>query len=185
MRIAFKEWAVICRALALGRQIVILRKGGLVEEGGEFRPDHPDFWLLPTYLHQSSEKVVAEARPLFEESLGHRPAEGQVVLEHFARVTNAFLVRSQAVLDGLRGHHLWTDDVVGERLRRWRTDAMHAMIVRVHALPEPVAIEMRDSYAGCTSWVELAEEISTQNSRPVLNDERFQHHEDLVRSIFV
>ena len=34
---AFKEWAVICRALAEGRQALILRKGGIAEAGGDFR----------------------------------------------------------------------------------------------------------------------------------------------------
>jgi hypothetical protein len=52
IRTAFKEWAAICRALATGRQDVILRKGGIVEDGGEFRPDHASFLLLPTFLHQ-------------------------------------------------------------------------------------------------------------------------------------
>ena len=33
---AFKEWAVICKALATGRQLLILRKGGIDEPGGDF-----------------------------------------------------------------------------------------------------------------------------------------------------
>ena len=37
MKIAFKEWGAICRALGLGEQIVILRKGGIAESG-----DAPD-----------------------------------------------------------------------------------------------------------------------------------------------
>ncbi|HQU41894.1 MAG TPA: DUF1802 family protein, partial [Pirellulales bacterium] len=64
MRTAFKEWAVVCRALAGGRQSLILRKGGIVEEGGEFRPDHPEFLLFPTFSHQSPDSVVPDARPL-------------------------------------------------------------------------------------------------------------------------
>ena len=40
LNVAFKEWAVVCQALAAGRQSVILRKGGIAEEGGIFRPEY-------------------------------------------------------------------------------------------------------------------------------------------------
>ena len=62
MRTAFKEWVVICRALGTGRQVLILRKGGIGEEAGTFRPEHCEFLFLPTGFHQSPEKVLAEAR---------------------------------------------------------------------------------------------------------------------------
>ena len=38
LRIAFKEWAAVCRALASGRQSLIIRKGGIAEAGGVFAP---------------------------------------------------------------------------------------------------------------------------------------------------
>ena len=47
---ALKEWAVICRALAEGRQSLLLRKGGIAEAGGAFQVEQPRFWLLPTYV---------------------------------------------------------------------------------------------------------------------------------------
>ncbi|MFM7244697.1 MAG: DUF1802 family protein, partial [Planctomycetaceae bacterium] len=89
MRTAFKEWAVICRALATGRQDVILRKGGIVEPGGAFRPDHESFLLLPTFLHQSPESLITEARDLLVGIDADRPAEGRVVFRHMARVQEA------------------------------------------------------------------------------------------------
>ncbi|HYV35699.1 MAG TPA: DUF1802 family protein, partial [Gemmataceae bacterium] len=41
---AFKEWAAICKALAEGRQGLILRKGGIAEPGGDFQIEHTRFW---------------------------------------------------------------------------------------------------------------------------------------------
>jgi hypothetical protein len=38
--VALKEWAVICQALAEGRQTILLRKGGIAEPGGAFRVEH-------------------------------------------------------------------------------------------------------------------------------------------------
>ena len=49
---AFKEWAVICRALITGRQDIILRKGGIVEPGGSFQLLADEFYLFPTFVHQ-------------------------------------------------------------------------------------------------------------------------------------
>ena len=56
---AFKEWAVICRALAEGRQALILRKGGIAEAGGRFEVEHTRFWLFPTYTHQQRQRHQA------------------------------------------------------------------------------------------------------------------------------
>ena len=60
-RFAFKEWAVICDALSRGEQALILRKGGIAEENGEFRPDHARFWLFATYLHQKPDGLKPTA----------------------------------------------------------------------------------------------------------------------------
>ena len=38
--VAFKEWAVVCAALASGRQTIILRKGGMEEGRDGFRVEH-------------------------------------------------------------------------------------------------------------------------------------------------
>ncbi|HEY6229533.1 MAG TPA: DUF1802 family protein, partial [Verrucomicrobiae bacterium] len=66
MRIAFKEWAVIVDALGTGRQIVILRKGGISEGRGGFQVDHPEFLLFPTLFHQQRESVLPEAQARFD-----------------------------------------------------------------------------------------------------------------------
>ena len=44
-QVALKEWAVTVRALAQGQQILLLRKGGIHEEGKDFRVIHPEFLL--------------------------------------------------------------------------------------------------------------------------------------------
>ena len=59
--VAFKEWAGICRALGLGRQIVVLRKGGIAEGPGGFSPEHGAFWLFPTRLHEHHQGLKEEA----------------------------------------------------------------------------------------------------------------------------
>ena len=58
---AFKEWAVICRAITTGRQDIILRKGGIVEPGGSFQLLAESFLLFPTFVHQSKEHLIPTA----------------------------------------------------------------------------------------------------------------------------
>jgi hypothetical protein len=154
-RVAFKEWAAICRALATGRQDVILRKGGIVEPGGGFRPDHARFLLLPTFLHQSPDSLVPEARDLLDDIDADRPAEGSVVFRHVAAVRAARRIVWLEDIAPYRQRHVWSDAVVAERFHRWQ-DELHVLEVDVTPLPEPLVLPWRDAYGGCKSWVDLA-----------------------------
>jgi hypothetical protein len=151
---AFKEWAAICRALAQGRQRVILRKGGIVEPGGQFELNHREFLLMPTFLHQSAESLVPEARDLLVDIDADRPPEGTVVFRHRARVIDAVRIESAEELARFRGDHVWADHVVAERFHRWR-DELHVLMVEVAALSEPLVVPWRDSFGGCKSWVDV------------------------------
>ena len=62
LRVALKEWAVVCAALGSGRQIILLRKGGIYESAGEFEIEHRQFLLFPTYLHQNAGMLKDEAK---------------------------------------------------------------------------------------------------------------------------
>jgi hypothetical protein len=154
-RVAFKEWAAICRALASGRQDVILRKGGIVEPDGGFRPEHAGFLLLPTFVHQAAESLIPAARDLLADIDADRPPEGTVVFRHAATVRAARRVLRLADLAAYRHRHVWSDAVVAERFHRWQ-DELHVIEVEVRPLPEPLVIPWSDSFAGCKSWVELA-----------------------------
>ena len=55
--VGFKEWQVVCDALASGRQTVILRKGGIHEGRAGFSFAHESFYLFPTRFHAQGEHV--------------------------------------------------------------------------------------------------------------------------------
>jgi len=82
-------------------------------------------------------------------------------------------VDNLAVLQALRGEHIWSDDVVEERFHRWRDHSVYAMIVRVFQLAAPASLEVREEYTGCKSWVHLDEEVSVENWRPVIGDDEY------------
>jgi hypothetical protein len=172
LRIAFKEWAVICKALAEGRQAVILRKGGIAEAGGEFYLEHPRFWLFPTYAHQQRGGIVEEWGPLLEQAEAERPPEGVVRLAHFAEVPGIYHVKDLPSAWKLAGLHGWSQDTVAARFR-YRWPGLYVLPVRVYRAAEAREIADAPSYAGCKSWVELEHELPTEGATPVLTEQAF------------
>jgi hypothetical protein len=160
LQVAFKEWAVVCRALAAGRQSLILRKGGIAEAGGEFRPEHDRFLLYPTYFHEQQRLgIKAEFLPLLDEAERDRPPAGVVRLTHWAEVT---AVRFADKLDGvlaLDARHVWSEETVRQRFA-YRKPGLYVFEVIVRPLPEVVEIVETPEYAGCKTWVQLAAPLS-------------------------
>ena len=170
---AFKEWAVVCRALALGRQTLILRKGGIAEGPGGFEVTDRQFFLFPTYLHQAAESVIPEWREALE-ACATDPTPGRVVISHYCVVASWLKMTSLDKLRALEGLHIWSDEIVAERFHRWSQESVVAMMVRVYALRRPVVLDCMKEYAGCKSWITLAEQISLAEVRPVLDDTVFE-----------
>lgn len=166
LSVAFKEWAVICAALAAGRQSLILRKGGIAEEGGVFRPEHGEFLLYPTYFHEHRAGVKPDFLPLLEVADASKPPAGVVRLTHFVRVENVAHVTDLEDALALDSRHAWTADVVRQRFH-YRTPGLFVLSVRVFRLAQPVDVVERPEYAGCKTWVPLAEAIDTAGAEEV------------------
>src|SRR6516162_5097613 len=112
IRDALKEWAVICRLLAQGRQSILLRKGGIAETSGVFRLEHEQFWLYPTYVHQQRDGIRPEFLPQLQESQEDQPPAGVVQLTHFAIAPRAFLAADLDTLLSLQDLHGWSEETV-------------------------------------------------------------------------
>ena len=179
---AFKEWAVVCRALGSGRQIIILRKGGIAEGPRGFEILDKQFFLYPTYLHQLPTSVVPGWRDAYDQCVD--PAPGSITIDYYAIVASWVRVRTLEKLKALRNQHILADHVVEERFNRWAEDSVHALMVRVYELPQPVVIPELESYAGCKSWLTLAEQIPLTGARPVLENADFEKRMAEVRAIF-
>ena len=156
--IAFKEWAVVCRALSSRQQDIILRKGGVVEPGGQFRLEAEEFLLLPTFLHQSAESLTPAARPLLTTIENDRPPAGTVVFRHRVKITDAFVVTKKSELSTLRPRHIWSDKIVQERFTRWE-ERLDVLVVAVSPLSRPLQLPWHESYDGCKSWVHLVDHV--------------------------
>jgi hypothetical protein len=171
MRIAFKEWAVILDALGAGRQIVILRKGGISEGRGGFKVDHPEFLLFPTLFHQQRESVLPEAQARYDQLVF--PAAEILRLEYFCRVETWRRLDSLAAAQSLEGQHVWKPQVISERFEWGRSKAIFALAVRTYRLREGIDLPMLPKYGGCKSWIELEKEIDTEGAAAVLSHPEF------------
>src|SRR5215469_5485226 len=98
LSVALKEWASVCIALEYGRQIILLRKGGIYEAAGEFELENPQFLLFPTYLHQNLNMLKPEAHAGFEPA-NSEPAEIGISL--MGVVERIIQLKSRQVMDAL------------------------------------------------------------------------------------
>jgi len=170
---AFKEWAVVCRALAEGRQILILRKGGIAEGPRGFEVTDRQFFLFPTYLHQAPTSVVPDWREALA-ATSVDPSPGRIAISSYAIVASWLKIRTIEKLRALEGLHIWSDELVSERFHRWSEESVIALLVRIYALPAPVVVDSIPAYAGCKSWITLAEQIPLDGARPVMDDATFE-----------
>src|SRR5438270_13438884 len=99
---ALKEWKLVTEALATGRQILLLRKGGIYESAGEFELEHPEFVFFPTYLHQNLKMLKPEAQEGFAP---HAAEPRTVTLSLAGRVTDIVQVSSGEEMDRLDAEH--------------------------------------------------------------------------------
>jgi hypothetical protein len=169
---AYKEWAVICQALAEGRQALIARKGGIAEATGEFRLEHTSFWLFPTYVHQQRVGIKPEAEPLLEQVEAQQPPSGTIRLSHFAQVTGLYELHDMVGALRIRNLHLWSDETIQARFC-YRRPGLFVMPVRIYRAPQVTELADAASYAGCRTWVELERQLPTEAAVPVLSDADF------------
>jgi len=170
LQIALKEWASVCHALETGRQMILLRKGGIYEAAGEFELENPQFLLFPTYLHQNLKMLKPEAHKGFE-PVGAEPSEVRVSAAGV--VSDIIQLRSRQQMDSIEEEHVWTSPLIDMRFNYKPQNPLYLMLVRIYRLPQPIVVANTVAYAGCKSWVPLDQPMETGNAMPVLDDVRY------------
>jgi hypothetical protein len=170
--IAFKEWAVVCAALASGQQTIILRKGGIDEGRDDFRVEHSEFWLLPTRFHQDAAELKEDARPLLKRMNEQSPPTGKFLVELYAVVQKVFEVNEPTALDRIVDEHILSAATIKRRFD-YRRPGLFVLVPQIYRVPRPHEVEDSDYIAGCKSWVALPQELSTAGAAPAFNDRAF------------
>jgi hypothetical protein len=188
---AFKEWAVVCEALATGRQIVLLRKGGIHEAKGRFPTEFRQFFLQPTYEHQNLGELRAEAHAALARLAAAAPAEGRIRIDGYATVEEVVEAGSADQLARLEGEHVWSQAYLDLRLS-WKPERpLYLMLLRYYRTPAPLEVPLRKAYGGCKSFLDLdpvdmpADRLAALASGlvPALDDAAFAERVRRVRAL--
>jgi hypothetical protein len=179
---AFKEWAVICQALAQGRQTLLLRKGGIAEHGGEFKVENTRFWLYPTFVHEKQGGIRPEAAELLKKVEIERPARQLVRLTHFAEVDGVYHLHDIASALKLEPLHLWSRETVQARFL-YRSPGLYVLVVRVCRAAHATELPETPAFAGCKSWVDLGKDLPTEGATTVLSDAAFYEQRRQLEAI--
>jgi hypothetical protein len=167
LRHTLKEWAVTVKALERGETALVIRKGGIREKA--FAVAERRFLLLPGYEHQSPELLKPEYRQLMQE-IPELTDDGPLRFTSFAEVKGAYEISEPESLEAIDPYHMWTPEYAESRFR-WRPKKpLTVLVLRAYLLPEQVELPYSEAYAGCKSWIELEKPVSTEGSRPALDD---------------
>jgi hypothetical protein len=172
---AFKEWAVIVRALLEGEQILDVRKGGLREDGRHFGVPSSRCWLYPTAEHQRPELLKPAYRHTVELSPSS-PVGEAIRIDGWADIVGVARLTEPEQLASLDSKLIWTLDYAESRLKWKRRDPLWVLALRAYRLAEPLEVPWREEYGGCTSWVDLdglPADPASLPSDPALSDVAF------------
>jgi hypothetical protein len=181
--IALKEWAIICKALEEGKQILLLRKGGIMEYRKGFEVKHNEFLLYPTFEHQSIESIKAEYkekikeiseehnisyynnnRKKIDENDNNFNIASNNIIKLLAKVEDVIEISDKFTLSGLRDYHIWSDEYVTMRMNYNPSKPMNVLLLRIYKIRKPLIVDINDKWAGCKSWIDIETDREFQNS---------------------
>jgi hypothetical protein len=166
---AFKEWASVCDALLDGCQTIILREGGISEgtAPGVFVPEHSEFWLYPTWVHEAEQGVRSISTKV---SLDRASGESAVLIRALVQVELMAYINSEAVLPALEAYHILTAETVLKRFH-YRKPGLWMLGVRVWRRDPGFRVAVTPEHAGCKTWVTLENALATTGLAPVFDDD--------------
>lgn len=173
--VALKEWSVACRALEEGRQILLIRKGGLLDAEGIFQVEHPLFWLMPSKWHQDAGLLKPQHHDLLHTELP--PPGKNIHLSSWASVEAVWSLDGEdpATEEKLgQLEHIWSSRYLDIRLGYQSGKPLQILALRVYNRSEQQVIPFDAEYFGCKSWVDLKESPALQPASPALPEAEFQ-----------
>jgi hypothetical protein len=207
---ALKEWAIVCKALETGNQILSFRKGGIMEFRNGFELKFKNFFLSPTFEHQAKESIRMEYHPILDElnrknEMDHTKtlpdSNKNSEITSFVEITRFSEVPDLTTLKKLENFHIWTDNYLKTRFDYNPKKPLYLLLLRVYKLNNPIRIANKPEWVGCKSWIQIDsqdKELMTyfENhlpekpfeylksiSKPCIDDDNFNKLSEKVRSV--
>ncbi len=171
---ALKEWATVVEALGRGEQLVLIRKGGLIEPGSGFELVANTFVFYPTFEHQAVTYLRPRFQRYFDEASARRAPEGQVRIDLYGVAVSSVRSHDPALIERLREFHVYNEAFLSQRLKWQPEQPLVVVVVRAFRLVTPHQLITAPRYAGCKSWVDLESAIPLEAAQPVLEEAAFQ-----------
>ena len=181
--VALKEWATVLTAVERGEQLLLVRKGGLIEPGSGFALRSPVFAFYPTFEHQAVRYLRAPYQRYFEEALQRRAPAGHVQIELAGMAVSTIPSHDPTVVERLSAFHIYTQEFVGQRLKWQPDEPLLVVVLRAFRLARPHRLVVSPQYVGCTSWVELESPLPLEGATPVLDEAAFQQRLQEITSV--
>lgn len=175
---ALKEWAMICKAIEDGRQVLLFRKGGIMEYRNGFELKHKVFFLFPTFEHQSLDSIQKEYGKELEclqnqqqqqqhqkqynsqkdrdvHTEENNALKNTIKINLIVEITYSNEVNDIDKLKELEKFHIWNIDYVKMRFNYNPKKPLYLLLVRAYKLNEPIEIFNRPEWSGCKSWIQF------------------------------
>ena len=179
--VALKEWHAVTRALASGRQCVLVRKGGIHETEGRFDLEHRRFVLFPTWLHQNVDWIKPADRG---DAVARTSEPAELTVAAWAEIADIVRVPSRDAMDAIDAEYIYLPPLIDMRFSYKPHNPLYLLIVRAWRLASPVTIVNTPAYSGCRSWVPLDRAIDVVGSIPALDEAAFAaRRESIARTL--
>jgi hypothetical protein len=178
--IALKEWAAVLKALEEGKQTILLRKDGIREENGEFKPEYPEFFLYPTFTHESIQDIKSDWRPRLSAIEKENKDPKRVHFRLYAVSGKVEKVTDWELCKGFIPFTVLSDEAMEKRFNEGDWQGVYLCLVRVYSLPVPLDLPLKPSYEGRKSWVPLETSMFTAGSVPVIPDGAWPYTHDKI-----
>ncbi|NEP07432.1 MAG: DUF1802 family protein [Okeania sp. SIO2G4] len=180
---ALKEWNIAINTLEKGNTIMLLRKGGIQEQGGRFCVAYKQVLLYPTFEHQQPDLLKPEyVNQVQVVDSGWHPEK--IKISSFAEITHILPVSDESILNKLFVYHIWNEKFVSDRLKWKPQQPLYILLLRTYKLSRSCDFFYRREYGSCRSWIELVRPINITNSVPVFTDDRYQSLSTEICQIF-
>lgn len=179
MTAALKEWAIVCKALEDGRQVLLLRKGGIMEYRQGFDVKHYNFLLYPTFEHQSKESIQVDYADKLDIVSKDRPkSDEKNQITAYARTVLVKHITDSSLLKSLQKYHIWSDRYVSVRMNYNPKRPMSIILLRVYKLDNPIEVDVKSEWLGCKSWISIDSHLCQLKSLNFLEQQGQRHIED-------
>ena len=172
-------------AMARGEQLVLIRKGGLIEPGTGFTLRAKTFLFYPTFEHQAVQYLREPFRGYFDDASTHRAPNGQVRFEFVGMAVSSAQSHDPDIVERLRDAHIYNPAFVSQRLKWQPEQPLTIVMVRTFRLTSPQVLPVAPHYIGCKSWVDLQTALPLDVACPVLEEAVFQQRAEALTKLLV